>query len=378
MNSNIVKVRPAARQGAMLVMIALCLPLCVIMAAFAIDVAWMQLVRTELRTSTDAAARAGAKELSLAQSITAARNTAKVTAAKNLVAGSPLLLADNDITFGNGVQPNSAARFKFTPGSAKPNAVQIVGRRNKGSLTGPVDLLFSGVFGVRQFQPVETATSTQLDRDICLVVDRSGSMMWTLTGSQLPPGAPDCGPPDPTRSRWGALNIALGSFLDELDATPQDEHVALCSYSSNTKECGFTYHISDVNSDLVSDYSAIRATMADLSSRPVKGSTSISAGIDAGLTVLTGKKIRPFAVRTMIVMTDGIHNLGPEPILSAQKAAKLGIVIHTITFSSDADIKRMEAVAAATGGQHFHAPTFEDLKKIFQQIASTLPVLLTD
>src|SRR4051812_14013352 len=378
MKSTMPKMHFTNRRGAMLVLIALCLPVCLIIAAFAIDVAWMQLVRTELRTSTDAAARAGAKELSLAQSIVAARNTAKDTAKKNLVAGSPLLLADNDIVFGNGVQPNSSARFKFTPGIAKPNAVQVTGRRDKGSLSGPVDLFFSGVLGVRQFQPVESATSTQLDRDICLVVDRSGSMMWTLTGSQLPSGAPDCGPPDPTRSRWGALNSALGAFLDELDATAQDEHVALCSYSSNTKECGFTYHISDVNSDLVSDYSAIRSTMADLSSRPVKGSTSISAGIDAGLTVLTGKKIRPFAVKTMIVMTDGIHNLGPEPILSAKKAAKLGIVIHTITFSSDADIARMQAVAAATGGQHFHAPTFEDLKKIFQQIASTLPVLLTN
>jgi hypothetical protein len=38
----------------------------------------------------------------------------------------------------------------------------------------------------------------------------------------------------------------------------------------------------------------------------------------------------------------------------------------------------MEDVAAATGGQHFHAPTFEDLKTIFKQIASTLPVLTTD
>ena len=30
-------------------------------------------------------------------------------------------------------------------------------------------------------------------------------------------------------------------------------------------------------------------------------------------------------------------------------------MIHTITFSDDADIKRMKAVAAATGGKHFHA-----------------------
>ncbi len=362
----------------MLVLIAFCLPLCIIMAAFAVDVAWMQLVRTELRTSTDAAARAAAKELSLSQSTATARTRAKDTAKRNLVAGDPLLLSDSDVVFGNGIQANDAARFKFTAGGKKPNAVQITGQRTKGSLTGPVDLLFAGVLGVKQFQPSEIATSTQLDRDICLVVDRSGSMMWTLTSSKLPKGAPDCGPPDPTRSRWGALNIAVEAFLVELDKTAQDEHVALASYSSNTKECGYSYSISSINSDLVSDYSVIRSAMKSLSSKPVKGSTAISAGIDEGIKVLTGKKTRPFAVKTMIVMTDGIHNLGPEPVLSARNAAKLDIVIHTITFSSDADIKRMQDVANATGGRHFHAPTAADLTRIFKEIASTLPVLLTD
>jgi Mg-chelatase subunit ChlD len=174
------------------------------------------------------------------------------------------------------------------------------------------------------------------------------------------------------------LNIALEAFLEELDNTSQDEHVALVSYSSNITQCGFTYHISDINSDLVSNYDKIRNVMADLSSRPVKGSTAISAGIDDGIKVLTGKKVRPFAVKTMVLMTDGIHNLGPEPILSAQVAATKDIVIHTITFSDDADIKRMEAVAAATGGRHFHAPDAESLKQIFKEIAATLPVMLTN
>jgi Flp pilus assembly protein TadG len=373
------KNRRKATRGAMLVLVAVCLPLCVIMAAFAINVAWMQLVRTELRTSTDAAARAGAKELSLAQSTTVARTASKDAAKRNRVAGAPLLLADADIEFGRSTQPNATTRFVFTPGGATPNAVRVNGKRIKGSLSGPVDMFMANVFSVRQFQPTETAISTQLDRDICLVVDRSGSMMWTLTGgSQLPPGAKDCGPPDPTRSRWGALNIALEAFLQELEKTSQDEHVALVSYSSNTTECGFTYRISDINSDLVSDYSVIRSVMKDLSSRPVKGSTAISAGIDNGIKVLTGTKVRPFAVKTMIVMTDGIHNLGPEPILSAQVAKTKDIVIHTITFSDDADIKRMEAVAAATGGRHFHAPTAAALSQIFKEIAATLPVMLTN
>jgi Ca-activated chloride channel homolog len=372
-------IRRTSRRGAMMVLIAVCLPLCVILAAFAINVAWMQLVRTELRTSTDAAARAAAKQLSLSQSTTVARDQAKEAAKRNPVAGAPLLLADSDIEFGNSSQPTDISRFVFTPGGKIPNAVRITGQRTKGSLGGPVSMMLANVFSIKQFEPKEQAVSTQLDRDICLVVDRSGSMMWTLSGgSQLPPGAPDCGPPDPTRSRWGALNIALGAFLGELDKTAQDERVALVSYSSNTIQCGFTYHISDINSDLVSDYGVIRSVMADLSSRPVKGSTAISAGIDDGIKVLTGKKIRPFAVKTMILMTDGIHNLGPEPVLSAQNAAKKDIVIHTITFSDDADIKRMEAVAAATGGRHFHAPDAATLAQIFKVIAGTLPVMLTN
>jgi hypothetical protein len=80
----------------------------------------------------------------------------------------------------------------------------------------------------------------------------------------------------------------------------------------------------------------------------------------------------------MVLMTDGIHNLGPEPVLSARQAATQDIIIHTITFSSDADIRRMQDVAAATGGRHFHAPTAQDLVRIFKEIASTLPVLLTE
>jgi hypothetical protein len=110
----------------------------------------------------------------------------------------------------------------------------------------------------------------------------------------------------------------------------------------------------------------------------VKGSTAISAGIDEGIKVLTGKKTRPFALKTMVLMTDGIHNLGPEPVLSAKVAKQKDIVIHTVTFSDDADIKRMKAVAAATGGTHFHAESEEELVEVFRKIAATLPVMLTE
>src|SRR5690349_17552477 len=79
--------RHAPRTGGMLALIAICLPLFIIAAAFAVDVAYMQLARTELRTATDAAARAGAKTLSMSQNQTTARAAAVAAAAKNKVAG---------------------------------------------------------------------------------------------------------------------------------------------------------------------------------------------------------------------------------------------------------------------------------------------------
>jgi Mg-chelatase subunit ChlD len=362
----------------MLVLIAVCLPLCLIMAAFAVDVAWMQLVRTELRTATDSAARAGSKELSIAQDSVAARQRAKQAARRNLVASQPLELADADIQIGSSTQSNSASRFTFAGGGTRPNAVRVTGQRTQGSLSGPVDLLFAGVLGVDTFEPRHVATSTQLDRDICLVVDRSGSMMWNLFNSNLPPGASDCGPPHSTLSRFGALVNAVDAFLRELDRTRQRETVGMVSYSSDTTECNRTYRISTINSDLVSDYGPIRNAITTMASRPVKGRTAISAGIDDGIRVLTGARVRPFAVRTMVLMTDGIHNTGPEPVLSARVAAQNDIVIHTVTFSADADIRRMQDVAAATGGLHFHADDRAELVSVFRQIAATLPVMLTE
>ncbi|MGB6045540.1 MAG: pilus assembly protein TadG-related protein, partial [Pirellulales bacterium] len=77
----------------MLILIAVCIPILIVMAVFAVDVAYMELVRTELRSSTDAAARAGTRKLSLTQSAAQARSAAKDAAQRNKVSGTGLLLA---------------------------------------------------------------------------------------------------------------------------------------------------------------------------------------------------------------------------------------------------------------------------------------------
>lgn len=358
-----------------MVLIAICLPLFLIAAAFAVDVAYMQLCRTELRTATDAAARAGAKTLSLTQNPADARQAARQAARRNTVAGEGLVVRNNQIELGHGAQPTENSRFVFTPGGSQLNAVRVTGLRTKTSAAGPVGLFLGHIMGVPEFQPEHVATSTQLDREICLVVDRSGSMMWDTNGNEI--AAPSCSPPQPA-SRWISLTVAVEGFLAELEQTPQQEQCALASYSSSGSGCNIRFNQSDINAPLSFDFQPIRDEMARLTSQPVQGSTAIGAGIDRGTDALTGRGARRYAVKTMVVMTDGLHNSGREPIFAARDAARRNITINTVTFGSDADIRRMRDVAEATGGQHFHAPTPEALEEIFREIASTLPVMLTE
>ncbi len=105
---------PLRRRGAMLVLMLLMLIVVLVMTVFAVDVAYMQLVRTELRTSTDAAARAASEALARTQSVADARQAARDVAAANRVAGDPLQLDDADIVFGSASASNQGV-FTFSP-----------------------------------------------------------------------------------------------------------------------------------------------------------------------------------------------------------------------------------------------------------------------
>ena len=80
----------------------------------------------------------------------------------------------------------------------------------------------------------------------------------------------------------------------------------------------------------------------------------------------------------MVVMTDGVNKQGPDPIALANEAASRNILIYTITFSNEADIDLMSVVAAAGSGRHYHAITPEDLTEAFEEVARTIPTILTD
>ncbi len=72
-----------------------------------------------------------------------------------------------------------------------------------------------------------------------------------------------------------------------------------------------------------------------------------------------------------------IHNTGTDPIYAATLAAKENIIIYTVTFSNEADMATMQEIASIGTGKHIHAVTGADLMRAFQEIAKSLPTLIT-
>jgi Ca-activated chloride channel family protein len=376
--------RPAGeqRRGAMLVLVAITLIIFIVALVFSIDIAYMQLTRSQLRAATDAAAKAAAITLSMTQDDQAAVQSAIDIAAENTVAGDPLLLRAEDIELGKSTRQTDGS-WQFIAGATPYNALRVNGTRTASSRSGSVRLLVGRLLGRETFEPTHTATASQVDQDVVLVLDRSGSMAWDLSGvdwhypgaSQYP--AAYCEPPH-ALSRWGAAHTAVNAFITAIETTTPIEHLSIVSFSSSYTGCSRTVQAASIDSALSRDYSLARNAMNQLSNNSIPGGTNIGAGIDRAVEVLTGSNIRPFAQKTIIVMTDGHWTDGASPSEAARRAADRIIKVHAITFSDDADQSLMHEVARIGGGKHFHAPDADTLREIYEEIAYTLPIILTE
>ena len=129
------------RQGAMLPLIAVAIVILFVAAVLAIDVARMHVVRSELRTATDAAARAAVESLGRTESEADAIDAALAIARLNPVAGEPLDLDPDQIVFGS-AQQNADGTFTFfaegtgSDPNAIANSVRVLGERTSTSPNG--------------------------------------------------------------------------------------------------------------------------------------------------------------------------------------------------------------------------------------------------
>lgn len=361
-------ISPASRRGGMLIIIAACLVLFVIAAAFSVDVAYMQLTRTEMRTAVDAAARTAGHVISNGGSDTQARTAAQNVSASNNVAGAPMTLASSNIVFGKSTRQSNGT-YNFVAGQMPSNAVRVTADRTQGSTAGAVNLFFGKLLGVQDFEPTEVATVIRGDRDVMLVIDASGSMMSKLDSQDYPTGCDASTPPHPTLSRWALVRQSLDLFLNVLANTAPEEQVGLVTYGTNA-----TFH-----QTLTNDYNLISAPIDAIGSAPISGWTNLGEGLLFGQTYLTTvPESRFYAARTIVLLTDGQPNVGPDPIDEATACKDKNIVVHTISFSDFADQAMMQEIADITGGDYYHAPDSATLLSAFEEIGLNLPVFLTE
>jgi len=163
------KVKPRSRRGAIVVLAAILLVFMIGMIAFALDIGYIVLVRSQLQVAADAAALAGAAASNLARADM--ETVAKQYAADNKAGGRAVKLNSSDIQYGYW---DTNARV-FTPSTSPSNAVRVTARTDQNT-TGQTGLFFARIFNMSSVSQQASAVATANPRDIAFVIDLSGSM----------------------------------------------------------------------------------------------------------------------------------------------------------------------------------------------------------
>ena len=363
------------RSGSVLTLVLFLLPVLILFVGFSIDYANIQRTRTELRRATDLAAKSAALVLAETDDQAAAEQAANDAAARNLVHGEPLTLADGAIVFGNSKRGQDG-RWSFSPGESPINAVEVRGSRENDSPDGAVRNMFGAFYGRANNQPVFSAVAAFVNTDIVLVLDRSSSMKLATNSTD-----PLMSEGDPRRcdvpwadSRWVALEDAVSEFTTVMESTLSKEMVGVVTFASDAETCGNVSQKVTTDQDLDFDLTKTNAALAARSNSVWGGNTDIDAGIRTAHASLTDSG-RENAVKIMIVLTDGQFTEA-DPSVAAQAAAADGVIIYTVTFSAGANQTDMINIADIGGGNHYHADNAPDLKGAFRELGGAIASLV--
>ncbi|HEY2883031.1 MAG TPA: pilus assembly protein TadG-related protein [Pirellulales bacterium] len=156
------------RRGAVAVLAAVLMIVMVGFIAFGVDVGYMMVVKTQLQNAVDSAAMAAAANMSGTQANM--QTVAKQFAAYHKAGGTAISLNNTDIQYGLW----DANAKSFSSSDSVSNAIKITARRD--STTGSNKTFFARILGTNSFNVSASAIALANPRDICFVVDLSGSM----------------------------------------------------------------------------------------------------------------------------------------------------------------------------------------------------------
>lgn len=395
--------RSADRQGAAHILIAGMLFTILVTSALTIDFAYMQLVRTELRTATDAAAKAGAEALARTQDSNAAIAAAVAYGNSNKVAGRPFQLSNSDVSLGR-VVGQANGTWAFTANSTPYNSVRVNSKIADNAVFGSVPTFFGPAFGHPGFATSQQATAGQQEVEVVLCLDRSGSMLFDMSGTDYSYPTPNpnlssftawgttwryhLSPPHPTASRWAVLANAVDIFLDEAGQFTYPPRTALVTWGSDYQMpikpyTDYPASYTDYNLPSAASFvwstnkAAIQSAIDARTALPMMGGTNLSSGLDRAVALFSAGNSRPLSNKVIILLTDGAWNAGRDPVLAAQDANAAGITVHTVSMLTSNQTV-LSQVANITGGQYYATQNEAQLRDAFQDLARTLPIVLTD
>ena len=160
------------RRGVITVLAAIMLVILIAMIAFAVDLGYVALARTQLQSAADVSALAAAANVNQSKSDMVA--ITQYFASQQTVAGRPVQVNSNDVLYGNW----DIASRSFSPptGSSIPgNAIKVTVWANQAN-GGQTALFFGRVLGLSGVNESASAVATVNPRDIAFVIDLSGSM----------------------------------------------------------------------------------------------------------------------------------------------------------------------------------------------------------
>lgn len=211
-------------------------------------------------------------------------------------------------------------------------------------------------------EPIELASS---GRDLMMAVDISGSMGtedMTMNGRQT--------------TRLAAVKQVVGDFVERRSG----DRLGLILFGTQAY----------LQAPLTFDRNTVGNLLAETPLGIAGGKTAIGDAIGLAVKHL---KSRPTESRVLILLTDGVNNVGEvTPLQAARIAAAEGIKIYTIGFganelvvpgllfqrkinpSADLDTETLTKIADMTGGMYWRARSTRELGAVYRELDRLEPV----
>ncbi len=213
-------------------------------------------------------------------------------------------------------------------------------------------------------EPIELPTS---GRDLLLAVDISGSM-----------GTEDMKAGNGMATRLAVVKEVVGDFVERR----KGDRLGLILFGSQAY----------LQTPLTFDRITVRTLLQETPLGIAGGKTAIGDAIGLAVKRLQS---RPSENRVLILLTDGVNNVGEvSPLQAAKLAAQEGIRIYTIGFGADElivpgllfnrkinpsaelDVKTLTEIASLTGGVYQRARSSAELAKIYAALDEMEPIEL--